>query len=189
MPGDAAYTLDAYVADLRRITAANADYGKIFDGVAPLAGRLALARDGWLKPEHYETDEEQGFGVHLLHEEPDHTLAVFAIAWAPHDGTPVHDHGTWAIVAGVDGVERNVKFNRLDDRSRPDYAELEERCAFTASAGEVVCLRPNGLLLVWNDSDAVTVSLHTYGKHINHTGRSAFNAETNEVTPFVVKVA
>ena len=31
------YTLDAYVADLRRITAATTDYGEIFDQVAPLA--------------------------------------------------------------------------------------------------------------------------------------------------------
>ena len=34
---------------------------------------------------------------------------------------------TWAMVAGVDGTERNIKYNRLDDCSRPDYAELEER--------------------------------------------------------------
>ncbi len=189
MPDDAAYSLDAYVADLRRITAATTDYAEIFDQVAPLASRLALAKDSWLKPHHYETDAEQGFGAHLLHEEADHRLAVFAIAWAPDDGTPPHDHGTWAIVAGVDGVERNVKFNRLDDRSRPDHAELEERCSFTAAAGEVICLKPNGIHLVWNDSDAVTVSLHTYGMHINHTGRSAFDPETNEATPFVVKVA
>ena len=188
MPDDVSYSLDTYVADLRRITEATSDYAEIFDQVAPLASRLALAKDEWLKPEHYETDDEQGFGAHLLHEEPDHSLAVFAIAWAPHDGTPPHDHGTWAIVAGVDGIERNVKFNRLDDRSRPDYAELEERCTFTASLGDVICLKPKGIHLVWNDNDQVTVSLHTYGNHINHTGRSSFNLETNEVTPFVVNV-
>ncbi len=188
MPDDASYALDAYVADLRRITAATSDYAEIFDQVAPLASRLALSKETWLKPEHYETDEGQGFGVHLLHEEPDHSLAVFAIAWAPHDGTPIHDHGTWAVVAGVDGVERNIKYNRLDDRSRPDYAELEERCTFTAAVGDVVCLKPNGIHLVWNDNDHVTVSLHTYGQHINHTGRSTFNPETNEVAQFVVDV-
>jgi predicted metal-dependent enzyme (double-stranded beta helix superfamily) len=188
MADDMAYTLDQYVADLKRITAATSDCAAIFDQVAPLARKLALAKATWLKPEHYEVDPEQGFGAHLLHEEPDHSLAVIAIAWAPHKGTPPHDHGTWAVVAGVDGAERNVKYNRLDDRSRPDYAELEERCAFTAAAGEVVCLKPNGIHLVWNDNDYVTVSLHTYGKHINHTGRSTFDPETHEVEPFVVTV-
>ena len=90
------------------------------------------------------------------------------------------------MVAGVDGVERNVKYNRLDDRSRPGYAKLEERCTFTANAGDVICLKPNGVHLVWNDNDHVTVSLHTYGRHFNYTDRSSYNPETNEATPFVV---
>ncbi len=182
------YTLDDYVADLRRITAATTDYAEIFDQVAPLASRLALAKDTWLKPEHYEINEEQGFGVQPLHEEPDHSLAVFTVAWAPYDGTPPHDHGTWAVVAGVDGTERNDKFNRLDDRSRPEYAELEEKCSFTANACDVVCLKPNGIHVVWNDSDTVAVSLHTYGRHFNYTDRSSFNLDTNEVTPFIVEI-
>ena len=94
--------------------------------------------------------------------------------------------GPWS--PGVDGSERNIKYNRLDDRSRPDYAELEERCTFTAKPGDVICLKPRGIHLIWNDNDVVTVSLHTYGRHFNYTGRSAFNPETNEVTPFVVEV-
>lgn len=182
------YTLDAYMADLRRITAATTDYGKIFDQVAPLASQLALAKETWLTPEKYETDDEQGFGAHLLHVEPDNSLAVFCIAWAPRNGTPVHDHGTWAVVAGVEGSERNIKYNRLDDRSRPEYAELEERCTFTANAGEVICLKPRGIHLVWNDNDYVTLSLHTYGRHFNLTNRSSFDLESNAVTPFVVNV-
>jgi predicted metal-dependent enzyme (double-stranded beta helix superfamily) len=168
------YSIDEYVADLRRITTATTDYAEIFYQVGPLASKLAHAKDAWLMPEHYEIDEEQGFGVQLLHEEEDHSLAVFTIAWAPHDGTPPH--------------ERNIKFNRLDDRSRADYAELEERCTFSANEGDLICLKPNGIHLVWNDNDQVTVSLHTYGRHFNYTDRSSFNLETNEVKPFVVEV-
>jgi predicted metal-dependent enzyme (double-stranded beta helix superfamily) len=182
------YTLDAYVADLRRITAATTDYGEIFDQVAPLAIRLALAKDSWLTPELYETDAEQGFGAHLLHVEPDNSLAVFGIAWAPGNGTPAHDHGTWAVVAGVEGIERNIKYNRLDDRSKPAYAELQERNTLNADAGDVICLKPRGIHLVWNDSDEVTLSLHTYGHHFNYTQRSQFDLESNVATPFVVNV-
>lgn len=183
------YSLDAYVADLRRITAATSDCGRIFDQVAPLARKLALARKSWLEPGHYATDPGQGFGVHLLHEEPDHALAVFVVAWQPHDGAPPHDHGTWAVIAGVDGAERNVKFNRIDDRSRLDYAALEERCAIDAGEGDVICIRPKGIHMVRNDSDRVTLSLHTYGRHVGYTGRSTFDLATNRVTPFVITVS
>lgn len=188
MPIDTRYSVEQYVADLRRITAAMPDYGELFDQVAPRARRLALAKESWIEPAHYETDAEQGFGVHLLHEEPDHSLAVFVVAWLPDRGTPPHDHGTWAVVVGLDGDERNVKFNRRDDRSRSDYAELEERCRFEAGPGDVICMRPGGIHLVHNDTHRVTASLHTYGRHVNYTKRASFNLETNEATPFILNV-
>jgi predicted metal-dependent enzyme (double-stranded beta helix superfamily) len=183
------YSVERYVADLRSIAAETSDYGELFHRIAPRARKLALAKDRWIEPTHYETDAEQGFGVHVLHEEPDHSLAVFVVAWLPHRGTPPHDHGTWAVVAGLDGVERNVKFNRRDDRSRSDYAALEERCSFHAGAGDVVCMRPRGIHLVHNDTDRVTASLHTYGRHVNYTDRASFSLETNEATPFIVNVS
>jgi predicted metal-dependent enzyme (double-stranded beta helix superfamily) len=182
------YSVEEYVADLRRITAATSDNHDIFDQVGPLARKLALAKETWIKPEYYETDVEQGFGVHVLHQEPDHSLAVFVVAWSPHQGTPPHDHGTWAVVAGMDGEERNVKYDRLDDRSRSDYAELEERCSFTAGPGDVICMRPRGVHLVHNETDHVTTSIHTYGRHVNYTDRASFNLETNEATPFIVSI-
>ena len=42
--------------------------------------------------------------------------------------------------------------------------------------------------LVWNESDAVSVSLHIYGKHINFTRRSQYDTDKQTETPFVVKV-
>jgi hypothetical protein len=42
---------------------------------------------------------------------------------------------------------------------------------------------------VWNETDAVSVSLHIYGKHINYTGRSQFDVEKQTETPFIVKMA
>jgi hypothetical protein len=34
----------------------------------------------------------------------------------------------------------------------------------------------------------MTLSLHTYGMHVNHTNRSQFNLETNEKKDFYVRV-
>ena len=188
MSDDRMYSLADYVADLKRITATTSEYPKIFDQVSPLAEKLADAKNSWLKPEYYNFDEEKGYTAYLLHEEPDHSLAVFAVTWGPGGGTPPHDHGTWVVVAGVDGEELNIKYNRVDDRSRPGYAELEERCTFTANAGDVVCLKPRGIHVVRNDNDHVTVSLHTYGRHFDYTERTAFNLETNEEIPLIVDV-
>ena len=181
------YSLNEYFNDLRLIASETSDENEIIERVGPLAQRV-VADPSWLQPKHYETDEEQGFGVHLLHEEPDHSLAVILVNWLPGRGTPPHDHGTWAVVAGIEGVERNVRYKRLDDGSRSEHAELGVKHEFDANQGELVCIRTGGIHKVTNETDHMTLSLHTYGRHINHTNRSQFNLETRERKEFVVRV-
>jgi len=181
------YPLEQYVNDLKAIVAETSDEGEIIRQVGPLAQR-AVADKSWLQPKHYETDEEQGFGVHLLHQEADHSLAVILVNWLPGRGTPPHDHGTWAVVVGIEGTERNVRYKRLDDRSNPDYAELAVKEDFAANEGELVCIKTGGIHKVTNETERMTLSLHTYGRHINHTNRSQFDLDTNARTAFIVRV-
>ena len=119
---------------------------------------------------------------------PDHSLAVLAVNWLPGRGTPPHDHGTWALVAGIEGAERNVRYRRVDDGSRPDYAELEVKKEFNADAGELVCIHSGGIHRVTNETDAMTLSLHTYGRHVNFTNRSQFDLGSNERKGFKLRV-
>jgi predicted metal-dependent enzyme (double-stranded beta helix superfamily) len=182
------YSIRDLVSDLRRVVAETTDEREILSRVRPLARRAALSRDSWLEKRFYTADPEQGFGLHLLHEEPDHTLAVFAVSWLPNRGAPAHDHGTWAVVVGVDGPEKNVFFERMDNRARPGYAELKKVAEKVFGFGDVLAMPTGGLHSIWNESDAVSVSLHIYGKHLNHTGRSQFDPEARTETPFIVKI-
>jgi predicted metal-dependent enzyme (double-stranded beta helix superfamily) len=180
------YTLPQLVKDLQSIAAQTQDPREIITRVSPIVRRLALAKE-WLQPHYFECDAEQGFGVHLLHEELDHTLAVFAIAWLPARGAPPHNHGTWAVVAGVDGPEKNTFWKRLDDGSRPGYAEIISEGEHLFGPGEVVAFLPDDIHSVANETDQVTLSLHVYGKHLNYTGRSQFDPEQKTEMPFIVK--
>ncbi len=111
-----------------------------------------------------------------------------ALSWLPKRGTPPHDHGTWAVVAGIDGPERNEFYERTDDRTRLGYADLKKVGEKVCDASDVVAL-PQGMIhSVWNETDRVTLSLHIYGKHINHTGRSQFDLDKQTETPFIVKM-
>lgn len=182
------YPISQLVADLKQVCVQSKDEREVLSSVRPLARRAALSKAAWLDDRMYRTDAAQGFGVHLLHEEPDHTLAVLALSWLPHRGTPPHDHGTWAVVAGVDGLEKNEFFERADDRSRPGHAELNKVGEKVCGVGDVLAMPPGMIHSVWNETDAVTVSLHIYGKHINFTGRSQFDLEKRMETPFIVKM-
>jgi predicted metal-dependent enzyme (double-stranded beta helix superfamily) len=182
------YTLVDFIQDLRIIAAETEDPHIIITRVSPLAQRVALEKD-WLQKEHYTCDPTQGFGVHLLHEEEDHTLAVFAISWLPGRGAPPHNHGTWAVVAGVDGPEKNTFWKRLDDGAQPGYADVVWHGEKIFTAGETVAFLPHEIHSVTNETDAVTVSFHVYGRHLNYTGRSQFDPVAKTATPFIVSTS
>jgi len=182
------YDLKQYVQDLRAITAQEADPVRITERVAPLAQKFARS-PGWFRPEYRECDEEQGFGVHLLHEEPNHDLAVFLLSWLPNRGTTPHNHKTWAVVVGMEGQEQEVNYDRLDDGSKPGFADLRRSGAQVMTTGDVARCYPEHIHSVWNVGNDISMSLHTYGRHINYTGRSEFDPEHKREKPYIIKVA
>ena len=184
----ASYTLDQYVRDLRTITAQETDLAKITDLVAPLAKKFAQSPE-LRRPEYRECDVEQGFGVHLLHEEPNHDLAVFLISWLPNRGTTPHNHKTWAVVVGIEGQEQEINYDRLDDGAKPGYADLRRSGEQVMSTGDIARCYPEHIHTVRNVGKDISMSLHTYGRHINYTGRSEFDVEHKREKPYVIKVA
>jgi predicted metal-dependent enzyme (double-stranded beta helix superfamily) len=149
---------------------------------------LHKAQDGF-GPNIVNAIWEQGFGVHLLHEEPNHDLSIFLISWLPNRGTTPHNHKTWAVVVGMEGREQEVNWDRLDDGTKPGYADLQRDGERVMSAGDIALCYPEDIHSVWNVGSGISMSLHTYGRHINYTGRSEFDPVRNLEKPFVVKVA
>ena len=182
-----AYSMDQYIADIRHIVAEESDNGAITEKIKPLAEKVTAERS-WFKSQYREVDEEQGFGLHLLFEEENHDLAVFVIAWAPGKGLAAHNHKTWAVVAGIDGQEHETNYARRDDGSKPGFADLEITHEETLYPGKAVCCMPEDIHSVWNNGDEIAVSLHTYGRHLNHTGRSVFDVEAKTESPCGVRV-
>lgn len=176
------YQLETFVGDLRAAARNARDEAEILTRVRPLVARLALSRE-WLLPRHYEALEEQGNGVHLLHEEPDHTLAVVAVCWLPHRETLPHNHGTWAVVAGVDGPERNVFWRRLDDGKSAGYAKLERIGEKVIGSGDTLAMPTGTIHSVANDTKETTLTLHVYGRHLNHSPRSQFDVDKQTESP------
>jgi predicted metal-dependent enzyme (double-stranded beta helix superfamily) len=173
-----AYTLDAFVADLRAAVAGAATEKAILAGVKPLAVRLAASPDLRVRVTR-QCDAEQGFGFQLLHEEPDHALAVALFNWLPGRGTPPHDHGTWGVVVGVEGDEVNTFWQRVDDGARDGHAELRKLAEKRFAPGDAIVLPSSVIHSVWNDTSQVSVSLHVYGRQ--------FDPEAQTVRPWVVR--
>lgn len=175
------------IATARRVVAATADPAAI---VAALAGPLretVLSAD-WLDARCRTALPEQGFGSHLLHEEADHGLAVFCVAWLPGRGAPPHDHGTWGVVCGVEGTETNIAWRRTDDGAQSGHATLERGRESALSPGDVVTVLPADIHSVENRTDRPSLSLHLYGRHLSFVPRSRFDPVAGTQSPFVITV-
>jgi predicted metal-dependent enzyme (double-stranded beta helix superfamily) len=171
------YSISEFVDDLRQIVAAETDNAAIVKRVMPLAKRIG-SDPAMRRSEFYDCDEEQGFGINILHEEDDHSLLVEAIAWLPGRGVKPHDHQTWGVVVGLDGRETNVNWLRRDDGTKPGFADIYANHEVDVGPGDVVAFMPDDIHSVRNDGDSTTLSLHIYGKSLAHIERSEFDPET-----------
>ena len=162
------------VAELKTATAGIGDPAAVIKRVSPIIEKMATDTS-WVKPEYYHCDEDQGFGITILNEEPDNTLMVEVICWLPGRGVAPHDHQTWGIVVGIDGVEVNVDWLRRDDGSKPGYADIEIGKETDVSRGVVVSFLPDDIHGVRNDGDVPSLSLHVYGVTPASLNRSEFD--------------
>jgi predicted metal-dependent enzyme (double-stranded beta helix superfamily) len=180
------YDLTQFVADVRRITAQIPDDREKLAQLRPLIKKV-VAESSWLPPAYTQLNPNGRAALYTLHEEADHTLALFAVVWPPgHNKTPPHNHGTWALVAGIRGVEQNVWWKRLDDGSQPGYAEVEQVWTQGVGAGDVIVFLPDDIHSVRNDGSEPTISLHLYGLHTNYTDRYAFDPEQRTAFPYKI---
>ena len=178
--------IETFVANARALMQATNSEEELLDQLAPLVQGVAVNPD-WQSDDMFIADPDLGFGSTLLHAEADLSLFVVVDSWLPGRGVRPHDHGTWAVVAGVTGPEHNVFWERVDDGTSPPHAELRKIREAVVSVGEVVCMKTGEIHSVENRTQETTPSFHVYGRHLNHTGRSQFDIENGLEIPFIIE--
>ncbi|MCZ6548937.1 MAG: cysteine dioxygenase family protein, partial [Deltaproteobacteria bacterium] len=76
----------------------------------------------------------------MLHRAPGFNIT--AIVWGPGDMAKAHNHDTWGLIGVFENEIQETRFRRLDDRSKPGYAELQVKGVLKNRAGMVSCLTP-----------------------------------------------
>lgn len=183
-----AYVLKDFIQDLERIGAAERDQWKIVAQVEPLVQRLVTSEDfSWLKEEYRrppvgKTGVAAGYGQYCLYRRG-RELSVIAFCWGPGKGTPVHDHLSWGVLGFIDGSEKETRYRRVDDGSRPDFAKLEEVGVFYTKKGQTSHLitPTRDIHKVENPGDKPSVSIHVYGCDMGTQRRRRYDLETGEI--------
>lgn len=106
------------------------------------------------------------YGRNLLHRDEEYGFVVIAMVWPPGTGSPAHDHGTWGVVAVAENEIEVVNYERRDDGSVPNHAELIPVLTVSAPRGSVGHVLPpwNDYHALTNHTGRVSISIHTYGK-------------------------
>ncbi|HEX9445441.1 MAG TPA: hypothetical protein VGA73_15075 [Candidatus Binatia bacterium] len=135
---------DRFIASARELFAGEKDLDRRWGSLAPLLIEL-LADDAiressrsWPECAHKERAENL-----LFYEDPDFGFVVNGLTKAPHVRTQIHDHAhNWTLYGVLDGTETIMRYERVDDRSKPDYAEIRGATKLRAGPGEVDLVRP-----------------------------------------------
>ncbi len=79
----------------------------------------------------------------LFYEDPDYKFIINGLIKSPRSRTQVHDHAhNWTLYGVLDGHESIERYERLDDGSRPDYAEVRLTENVRVGPGKVDLVAP-----------------------------------------------
>jgi len=133
-----------FVAQLRAIWQAEGDNQRRMEKARPLLQQLV--KDQGLKAHSARWPSTEGFKNLLLYVEPQHHFAINAVVRTPGRVGGVHDHAdAWVLYGVLDGSESLERYERIDDGSRPGYAELRLASVTTGTQGKVDLVPPHAI--------------------------------------------
>jgi predicted metal-dependent enzyme (double-stranded beta helix superfamily) len=144
MPDSRLPVVDTFIADLRAIWAAESDDGVRMKKAKPLLEHLVM--DPTLKAHSARWPSTEGRKNLLLYVDPDYHFVINGVVRLPGRTGSIHDHAdAWVLYGVLDGTESLERFDRVDDGSRPGYAEVKLSSVTTGSQGKVDLVPPRAI--------------------------------------------
>ncbi len=172
------YRLYRFLTDVEDILAQTPRDQERLALICPLV-RTLIESSLWLAWSASPPDPETGWSVAMLYDEPDFPLTVQMVAWAGGTVSPIHNHGTWGIVALLAGQEKN----RFWRRSLADPAQIEDEGDRTFSPGDLITFLPDAIHQVEALGDEPTISFNLYGE-TDYQQRFRFDPQRGTATLF-----
>lgn len=136
--------LDKFIVDLRTIWAEDSENERRMGKAKPLLEQLL--KDATLKAHSAAWPSTEGRKNLLLYVDPDHHFVINAVVRMPGRTGSVHDHAdAWVLYGVLDGSESLERFERVDDGSRPGYAEVKLSSVTTGTQGKVDLVPPHSI--------------------------------------------
>jgi predicted metal-dependent enzyme (double-stranded beta helix superfamily) len=135
---------EKFIADLRAIWDEEPENVRRMARAKPLLE--ALVQDPGLKAHSASWPSTEGYKNLLLYIDPEWHFAINAVVRAPGRTGSVHDHAdAWVLYGVLDGSERLERYERIDNGSRPGYAQVRLATVTTGTQGKVDLVPPHAI--------------------------------------------
>ena len=140
--------LERFVRKTRELFAGESDLDKRWTALRPILAELLADPEVIEASKHWpDCVPADGRAENLLfYEDPVYGFAINGLTKGDarqNRNARIHDHAHIYTLYGVlDGHERVVRYDRLDDRSKPGYAEIRQASDALVGPGEIDLVKP-----------------------------------------------
>lgn len=139
---------DAFVAETRALFGRESDVEKRWTSLDPILAKLLAdprvkeAAQSW--PACHVVDNR--VDNLLFYEDPDYKFVINGLVFGEGDNgaaSRIHDHAhIYTLYGLLGGHQRIQRYERLDDGTKPDYAEIRKIAESECGPGEIDLVRP-----------------------------------------------
>jgi predicted metal-dependent enzyme (double-stranded beta helix superfamily) len=176
--------LKAFIVEVEQVVATSDDRRDTLARLKPSFATL-LSDPTWLHAD-FRQPVAGKFAQYAIYRAADATLSIMAMVVPAGVATPVHDHRAWGLVGVYQGRQREQVYRRLDDGSRPDFADLQRVAENILSPGDITTLLPpeGDIHLIETISPEPSISIHVLGNDIGCEHRHRYDVEHKTVHGF-----
>lgn len=133
-----------FIASTRALFAEEPDPAARWQKMTPILQELLADSSIREQSRSWPTCQQGGRAQNLLfYEDPDYKFVINGLIKAPKSRTQIHDHAhNWTLYGVLDGHESIERYERLDDGSKPDHAEIRRSENVRVGPGKVDLVPP-----------------------------------------------
>lgn len=143
--------------------------------------RQLVTNSYWVQTQYQKPCPKTGVAVLTLYDEIGYPLTVQTATFAPGVISPIHNHGSWGVVALMQGKERHTFWRRVGNAKQP--FKIEQVGERTLYPGEMISFSPKAIHHVEAIGSEPTVSFTLYGQ-TQPKSRFEFNPITHTAKRF-----
>ncbi|MDJ0723867.1 MAG: cupin [Prochloraceae cyanobacterium] len=124
--------------------------------------RQLILNSYWIKTRKPEANYIAGTSILLLYEELGFPLTIQIEKMLPGHSSPIHNHGTWGIVAVLQGEQKNTFWQRNPTSEYQD--KIAETGTKILQSGEIISFTTEAIHSIEAVGSNPTITLNLYGE-------------------------